>query len=112
MRVLVTYRNNENIIEYNADDMEIKNNCLVLYEEKNPHGIADDYVVTTIPLVNINVFSVVCDLYTVRDRETGTGICTAASKKEAIDTIRKFEFDDVRNNIYVPDFYEYIKEGE
>lgn len=111
MKVKVTYRNS-NIVTYTADDMEIKNNCLVLYGEKNPHGIADDYTVSTIPLVNIKTFSVDCDLYTIRDRETGTGICTVSTKKGAIEMIRQFEFDDMRLNIYKPNFYEYIKEGE
>lgn len=111
MKVKVEYRNN-NIVTYTADDMKIKNSCLVLYEEKNPHGIADDYAVTTIPLVNIKTFSVDCDLYKVRDQKTKTTLYTAASKREAVNAIRKFEFEDEMNNIYVPDFYVYIKEGE
>ena len=111
MKVEVTYRNNNTVV-YNADDMEIKNNFLILYEEKNPHGIADDYTVSTIPLVNIQTFIVDCDRYMIRDRETETRICTAATKKEAIETIRKLEFEDEMNNIYEPGFYEYIKEGE
>lgn len=111
MKVKVIYRNG-NEIEYNADEVNIINSCLVLYEEKNPHGIADDYTVSTIPFVNIETFTVDCDLYTIRDRATKTGICTAGSKKVAIETIRQFEFDDVINNIYYPDFYEYVKKGE
>jgi len=111
MKVEVTYRNN-NTIEYNADFLKIINSILTLFEEKNPHGIADDYTISRIPLVNIKTFSVDCDLYTVRDRETGAPICKVASKKEAIETIRDFEFEDEMNNIYEPDFYEYIKEGE
>ena len=112
MRVKVTYRNNHNQLEYTADFMEIKNNCLVLYEEKNPHGIVNDYTITTIPLVNIKVFSVVCDLYKVRDRKTKTTLYTAPSKQEAVEAIRKFEFEDEMNNNYIAGFYEYIKEGE
>ena len=111
MKVKVTYRINA-IVTYTADDMKIKNNCLVLYEEKNPHGIADDYAVTTIPLVSIKTFSIECDLYKVRDRKTKTTLYTAASKQEAVEAIRKFEFEDEMNNNYIADFYEYIKEGE
>lgn len=51
-------------------------------------------------------------MYVIRDKEAGNVICRVETKEEAIDKILEFELDDVFNNIYEPDFYEFIEEGE
>lgn len=49
------------------------------------------------------------DVYVVRDREAGSIIVNEVSLEEAEKIVAEFEAEDIKENNYIPNFYEIVK---
>jgi hypothetical protein len=49
------------------------------------------------------------DAYVIRDREAGNLIVDCVTLEEAEKIVSEFEADDIKENNYIPNFYEIVK---
>jgi glyoxylase-like metal-dependent hydrolase (beta-lactamase superfamily II) len=49
------------------------------------------------------------DAYVIRDRESGNLIVDCVTLEEAEKIVSEFEADDIKENNYIPNFYEIVK---
>jgi hypothetical protein len=49
------------------------------------------------------------DAYVIRDREAGNLIVDCVTLEEAQKIVSEFEADDIKENNYIPNFYEIVK---